>query len=117
MEPVENTRPQEFNCTAGEMITVRFATEPTDAIGRITYCFKEVCTKNDQQKVEGNQFSFVIQSETILNLFFFFIPGEPRGICHIFFSGSNNQTFLDPRPVREDMTGLVPDRLYLFNVV
>lgn len=115
MKPVNGSDPTTFKCQEGEMITVRFAPNPSNALSVITYCFKEICSKDDQNRVEGNQFSFTVnQGEMLLQLFFFFIPGEPLGICDILFISSSGQTYKEPVPVEEDTTGLLPSKLYIF---
>lgn len=115
MKPIAGTDPQTFKCDAGEIITVRFAPNPANALSVITYCFKQSCSKADQKQVVGNQFSFTVsQSKMLLQLFFFFIPGQPIGACDILFTSSTGETFKEPATVIEDTSGLVPRRMYIF---
>ena len=115
MKPVEDSDPTKFKCKKDEIITVNFSPTPPNALSVITYCFKESCSKDDQQQVTGTQFSFTInETKMLLQLFIFFIPGEPLGKCDILFTSSTGENYTEPVSVEEDTTGLVPRKMYIF---
>jgi hypothetical protein len=115
MKPIEDSDPTTFKCITGEIITVRFAPNPSNALSVITYCFKQSCSKDDQQQVVGSQFSFTAnQSKMLLQIFFFFIPGQPLGKCDILFTSSTGETYVEPVTVKELTTGEIPRKIYIF---
>lgn len=108
--------PIKIICKKGEKITVAFNPSPLNSLSVITYCFKPVCSKDDQRQVIGTQFSFTVEKDFPLQIFFFFTPGEPFGRCNLRFTSSNGDTFDEPVTVFEDTTELLPRRIYIFEV-
>jgi hypothetical protein len=114
MKTDTNSDPTRFICTKGEIITITFAPNVSDAL-HITFCLKADCNKTDQKPVVGNQISFpVLEKKFPLNLFFFFKPGSPLGSCEILFNSSNGDSFHEPLPAEEDTTGLLTRKIYHF---
>lgn len=114
-----NENPFRVTCEKGERITVSFDTLPTNALSRITYCFDKVCLKADHKRVNGSQFSFTVEKELFfLQIFFFYIPDDQDiGRTNITITSDKGDSFSDPITVFEDTTGLLPRRMYIFEIV
>lgn len=120
MKYIPNSSPRTFKCKMGEKITIIFTPKPENALSLIKYCFEQSCPENVQQEVDGDEFTFTIDSqETLLQIFFFFIPavaGAARGKCNVLLTSSTGETFPDPVPAEESTTGDLPRKIYIFEV-